>query len=341
MTVPDDDGEVCAICGAPLPCSCAKAACRHWVRKGFCSLGNACAFAHDPALRGPAEPRRRTTRRREKLRESNASRAACLRRFVLETVGAEALRGGGVIDVAGGKGELSLQFCRLNAVPVTLVDPRLPRIKKYERKLREGRYTTSHSERWASDAVVEAVRAGDEAALKGHGAKFCHVAAYFEALDDSDVGEGDDVGLPAWCRATRDAEARFAEERSRALASAWTAKGLVPRSEVHPEPQPDETVVEVKTADEARRLFTSAAAIVGLHPDAAAEPIVDFALRRRIPFFVVPCCVYSELFPKRRGVRSYEDLVDYLRGKHPEIRSRALDGFDGRNTVVYWVPARR
>ena len=33
--------------------------------------------------------------------------------------------------------------------------------------------------------------------------------------------------------------------------------------------------------------------VVGMHPDQAAEHIVDFALAMGKPFAVIPCCVYS------------------------------------------------
>jgi len=66
-----------------------------------------------------------------------------------------------------------------------------------------------------------------------------------------------------------------------------------------------------------------AASLGGAHPrasacirvqDQACSEIVAFAARRRLPFAVVPCCVYAYAFPTRRlrsgqPVRTYEDLV--------------------------------
>lgn len=81
--------------------------------------------------------------------------------------------------------------------------------------------------------------------------------------------------------------------------------------------------------------------VIGLHPDQATEPIVDFALKNRRPFAVVPCCVFPRENPHRRlqasgkKVQSYEDFVAYLLEKDPVgIRAMTLD-FDGRNTVLY------
>ena len=55
----------------------------------------------------------------------------------------------------------------------------------------------------------------------------------------------------------------------------------------------------VTSAAEVARRFLGASVIVGLHPDAATEPLVDFALAHRIPFAVVPCCVHARAAPKR------------------------------------------
>jgi hypothetical protein len=83
--------------------------------------------------------------------------------------------------------------------------------------------------------------------------------------------------------------------------------------------------------------------IVGLHPDEATEAIVDGALRHGRSFAVVPCCVFSKLFPLRRmpgpsgaAVTSYGDFLDYLQAKHPAIRRGKLP-CGGANTVL-WVP---
>jgi hypothetical protein len=86
-------------------------------------------------------------------------------------------------------------------------------------------------------------------------------------------------------------------------------------------------------------LLREAAALVGMHPDQATEPIVDAALRAGKPFAVVPCCVFARLFSARRGpggapVRTYAELIAYLRAKDARIRVAHLP-FTGRNVVLY------
>ena len=82
-----------------------------------------------------------------------------------------------------------------------------------------------------------------------------------------------------------------------------------------------------------------AALIVGMHPDEVTEVIVDAAIEAGRPFAVVPCCVFSRLFPFRRlrsgtPVTTHAHLCEYLMGKHPNVRSTKLP-FAGKSTVIY------
>merc|ERR1712216_935275 len=57
------------------------------------------------------------------------------------------------------------------------------------------------------------------------------------------------------------------------------------------------------TADSAlaiAHLLSSCSAVVGLHPDQAAGHIAEYAVRTGKSFAVVPCCVYSSAFPRRK-----------------------------------------
>jgi hypothetical protein len=89
------------------------------------------------------------------------------------------------------------------------------------------------------------------------------------------------------------------------------------------------------------RLLTCSG-VVGMHPDQAAEPIVDLALALGKPFALVPCCVYSDEFPKRRLrdgrlVHKYEELLEYLRekdGGRGRIRDAKMP-MEGRNVCLY------
>ena len=91
-------------------------------------------------------------------------------------------------------------------------------------------------------------------------------------------------------------------------------------------------------------LMASCSAVVALHPDEATDAVVDWAVKYRKPFAVVPCCVFARLFPDRRlwgsagkclgPVTNREELIEYLMAKDPCIRKTTL-AFDGANTCVW------
>lgn len=86
---------------------------------------------------------------------------------------------------------------------------------------------------------------------------------------------------------------------------------------------------------------SNCSAVVAMHPDEATEPAIDWAVEKNKPFFIVPCCLFSRLFPERRLsdgslVENTSDFVRYLRDKHPEARVETLS-FEGSNQCVYWA----
>ena len=86
-------------------------------------------------------------------------------------------------------------------------------------------------------------------------------------------------------------------------------------------------------------LLKGATAVIAMHPDQATEPAVDFAIERGLPWAVVPCCVFALENPHRKTpdglpVTSYEQFVQYLCRKQPGTRTATL-GFYGKNVVVY------
>ena len=128
-----------------------RMACPFFARAGACAHGDACFYSHDAAAPvgaaaaatsatgGTAPPKKSGTWRRRRVR--NNCKVGCLRRWLLGEFGLEALRaGGGVLDIAGGKGELAFELENLNRVPVTVVDPRPMNLGKFRRKLAAGLY---------------------------------------------------------------------------------------------------------------------------------------------------------------------------------------------------------
>ena len=100
--------------------------------------------------------------------------------------------------------------------------------------------------------------------------------------------------------------------------------------------QADQEVVPVLHGDMTLARFS---AIVALHPDEATDAIVSAAVRWRIPFAIVPCCVFCRLFPYRQKpngdpVSTREDLFDFLMAKDSTIQKTTLP-FEGANTILW------
>jgi len=102
--------------------------------------------------------------------------------------------------------------------------------------------------------------------------------------------------------------------------------------------------------------------LLGLHPDQCTEDILDMALEYNLPVAIVPCCVFPDLFPSRQmmpmkgssenitidtnanerssenesavPVRSYEDFLQYLMDKDNGLQMTSLP-FEGKNKVIY------
>ena len=195
--------------------------CRHWARRARACTATSADFATTSLPgRRRTRARRRPTRdrgprysRRTHLR--NRNKAGDFRRWLLETFGAERLASGaGVLDVAGGKGELAFELLNISGVPVTVVDPRQMRLDKYVRRFRSGLY---HRNR--APAVRACARRPPDASL----AAPAHLRLYFHA------------GLWTGTRESR----RDAAEASWTLAHAtrWSRRGLVEGEERPVDPE--------------------------------------------------------------------------------------------------------
>jgi hypothetical protein len=76
-----------------------------------------------------------------------------------------------------------------------------------------------------------------------------------------------------------------------------------------------------------------------MHPDQATGAVLETALALHKPFALVPCCVFSRLFPHRltpagATVSTYDELLDWIQAQGAGIQ-RAVLPFHGRNIVLY------
>eukprot|EP00475_Leptophrys_vorax_P019968 TRINITY_DN27350_c0_g1_i1.p1 TRINITY_DN27350_c0_g1~~TRINITY_DN27350_c0_g1_i1.p1 ORF type:complete len:385 (-),score=58.89 TRINITY_DN27350_c0_g1_i1:102-1220(-) len=261
-----------------------------------------------------------STRTRNKVRK--CGRAGIFRRWLLDNFGKELLcQGSGVLEIAGGKGELSFELLNLNNILCTVVDPRKPdleHLQGFERKLRNGFYhRTAPLLQYIDNVYTESI-------VMRHPR---HFRLFFED--------------PLWSAALGsegDGAQAFVDSFQRAMRAEWTHQGIVIDDNKEVENEQEQEEAEIQWS-EVMNVFQKCSAVVGLHPDQAVEAIIDFALASDKPFAVLPCCVYSKEFPRRqlRGkpVRKYEELVEYLVAKAPDQIGVDILGFEGRNVLLY------
>ncbi|KAG7350953.1 hypothetical protein IV203_010313 [Nitzschia inconspicua] len=104
----------------------------------------------------------------------------------------------------------------------------------------------------------------------------------------------------------------------------------------------------ISDADQALQAFLSITLVAGFHPDQATDYCIELAETLRIPFCIVPCCVFPSEFPNRRllrtkeKVQNYTQLIQYLREKCPQAKIAYLYfhfAETAKNLVLYTVPA--
>lgn len=81
--------------------------------------------------------------------------------------------------------------------------------------------------------------------------------------------------------------------------------------------------------------------LIGLHPDQATDACIQWSLKNRVAFAVVPCCVFADLNEGRKlssgsPVRTYEDLIQYLTTTLcSNVYKMDFLPVQGRNCIIY------
>ena len=260
-------------------------------------------------------------------------RVACLRAFVLEHFDLGYLKSGTILDVAGGKGDLSWMMRNADDLDVVIVDPRRSNHSKLERT---ALWYTQHPA--AREAQAQAGQALAVLALAPPFVAPRHIRIFLDTNGLAVLLKQDSTSATFndwWARAGRRAEA---------------GEGTLGHHQPITSTPTEAAIGRVTDAVEAHNILTNARLILGFHPDEATEPLVDLALATQTPFVCCPCCVFPRQFPRRRldgrAVSSYGDFIRYLRKKHPRIRTGRLH-FESsatgagrnqaRNTVLYML----
>jgi hypothetical protein len=333
--------------------------CRHYARRGACAYGDACKFAHT-LTDGPATADApSTTRRGARKSRTRAGRqkVKIFVRFLCRAFTPE--QRARVVDVAGGNGKLSFELLNAGegASTVTVVDPRKMRgrrlAERFARRLklqdaREVRAPTHARVYWTAamwdfkdeSAWEDAVGASRSAALATRWSTSGLVVANGKsaAYEDGDKSRRVQVTSEGVSMATVAAVDHSDGDDD--------GVGEGSEGEEEGEEEEDDFVEELSfeaTLDAIRHVVNDSTLVVALHPDQATDAALDFALERKLPFAIVPCCVYAKEFGKRRladgsRVTSPHQLVEYLRQRAAsfgaDARVETLP-FPGKNVVVY------
>ena len=329
--------------------------CRHWARLGRCPSLQAdmCAFLHDTQDKSTSTAKTSWGGKRRFIR--NQHKNSVFRIFLMQTYGMEYLtqnKDATIIDVAGGKGELSWELINLTGVnSCVVIDPRPLNLQLIQSKWKKGMFEPKRTG-YVFSKWYPACEEGCSTSREPRDP--FHLRCFFDAVKFVDFVNSDDVQTNnhTW----------FREEIDRAKQIVWTTKGLqhedgsnyneesetVPMSHyesIQTANSTNNTVdydTNIVDPTKAQELLNKCNLIIGLHPDQAAGEIVEYALSKRIPWCIVPCCVYSQCFTKRKLkngslVKSYDDLVKWLCERDPRACVATLD-IEGKNKVVYTLP---
>lgn len=265
-------------------------------------------------------------------------RVYAFRNFVLKTFARDLLTGA-VLDVAGGKGDLSWLLTNADGAKAVVVDPRTT---DHTKILRTALWHLENNEK--DEASLRELR-GPQGPLRSLrlSPPFKvpeHLRIYLDAELVAEVereSKHDPTSVPSesWLQF-------WAQASARAEDTAPCGHHQDPKLERHALPRAS----RIEDATAALRVLQSTRLILGFHPDEATEACIDLALQLKVPFAVCPCCVFPKVFPERQlyghKVKTYPDFLVYLQHKHPRMRRAELrfeaEGGYARGTVLFLLP---
>ena len=226
-----------------------------------------------------------------------------------------------VLDIAGGKGELSARLTLCHSLRVVMIDPRPADIPSVYLKS----VVPKLPKKW-QHSLEERLRTSPMFVEEELDKRFVQLVTHFSIANEMSFCSGgtDDDGGGVDNDTNDDVEMQLFQDEA----------------------------VEKAVRD--------AALIIGLHADGATEAIVDAALRYDKPFVIVPCCVFPNFFrhrfiyvddidggddtasdgnekkkEKKVAVRTHEQFCQYLLDKDDRFRREVLP-FEGRNVAIWW-----
>ena len=266
-----------------------------------------------------------------------------------------------ILDVAGGRGDLSWILNNIDGMNSIIADPRIPNHKSL---IKSTEFLLAHPE----EAVVRAVEGVPthqplakflprlvERKKKNRDGQYdlsnpfhlrIHVDDNLVETVKSVFGSGensDQEKIGVW--------GEYWKQETYRIESNKSVYGGTPSTTVQSHPQREENSGGAQTRRQQITDATSACDVIrsldfvaGFHPDQATEAAVDLALFLKIPWAVVPCCVFPREFPNRQingsRVKNHSQLIEYLCMKHENIRIGTLPFVEtatAKNVVLYML----
>ena len=227
----------------------------HWMRRGVCHLGDRCALAHPPLVDVPGAFAHAAF--------TKAGRVGVFRRFIVKEFGPAA-----VVDVAGGKGELSFELENLHDVACVVVDPRAPMLDDVSQRFRRfrARGFLDNGDEALSEGFRRRWRAHEEAGVELALRRPRHLRLFFDgALVDWTVSGGDDFFAAAARRWTREVLIGESSRKQNYVKVDGRLELLPPPPDLVAAPD------DAWSATSARAALVGADLLVGLHCDGAVR----------------------------------------------------------------------
>lgn len=254
-----------------------------------------------------------------------------------------------ILDVAGGRGDLSWILNNIDGMNSIIADPRIPNHKSL---IKSTEFLLAHPEEAAVRAVEGVPTHQPLAKLlprlveRRKKKKQCDLSSPFHLrmhVDDN---------LVETVKSVFGSDEHSDQERIHIWDEYWqqeTCRIESTTDQSHPEKEEngggaqkqEQQITDSRTAYDVIRSLDF---IAGFHPDQATEAAVDLALFLKIPWAVVPCCVFPKEFPNRQingsRVKNHSQLIEYLCMKHEKIRMGSLSFVEtvtAKNVVLYML----
>ena len=358
----------------------AKGTCRHWWKRGSCRMGDACVFQHPPHDTLPPVPRRKYRQQVSNAGRFRQFREWVVNKFNLEQLQKHGVLciadGKGILSF-----ELynihDVPTTVIDPRPLSLERSMklwyrgLYHKKSYKNITRyvPSRVQTEHPclpyhvrafflpEFWENKTETvfqDNLHRAEQTIWTKQGLQDASIVTHEIVYPDKDVKvkEGIETSSSTARAATPTTAPTTAPTKKQKTApilpssSSTTATIIEQQFETKNENGINESTLVVPDTTvrqhlQAMELVSKSCLVLGMHPDQAACPIVEYAIKYHKSFAVVPCCVYSNEIKRKlkngQWVKSYDDLCTYLKELSPDIESCIVPYLEGKNQCIYRI----